>query len=64
MVSGSDRYYQITKCFRDEDLRANRRPKITQIDCELSFLNEEEIREIFEEMLRIFFKEVLSVNLP
>ena len=63
MVSGYDRYYQITKCFRDEDLRADRQPEFTQIDCEVSFLNEEEIREIFEEMLRHIFKEVKGVDL-
>lgn len=64
MVSGFDRYYQITKCFRDEDLRADRQPEFTQIDCELSFLNEGEIREIFEEMMRHIFKEVKAVELP
>ena len=63
MVSGYDRYYQITKCFRDEDLRADRQPELTQIDCEVSFLNEEEIREIFEDMLRHIFKEVKGVDL-
>jgi len=64
MVSGFDRYYQITKCFRDEDLRADRQPEFTQIDCETSFLTEEEIREIFESMIREIFKTVQGVELP
>jgi len=64
MVSGFDRYYQITKCFRDEDLRADRQPEFTQIDCEVSFLNEVEIREIFENMIRHVFKTVQDVDLP
>ena len=63
MVSGFDRYYQITKCFRDEDLRADRQPEFTQIDCETSFLNETEIRAIFEEMIRHVFKTVQNVDL-
>jgi len=64
MIAGYDRYYQITKCFRDEDLRADRQPEFTQIDCETSFLGETEIRAIFEGMLRTVFTEVLGVALP
>jgi aspartyl-tRNA synthetase len=63
MVSGFDRYYQITKCFRDEDLRADRQPEFTQIDCETSFLSETEIRGIFEQMIRTVFQEAIGVSL-
>ena len=63
MVSGFDRYYQIVKCFRDEDLRADRQPEFTQIDCETSFLNEQQIRDIFENMIRHVFKTVKDVDL-
>ncbi|HEY9460371.1 MAG TPA: aspartate--tRNA ligase [Paralcaligenes sp.] len=64
MVAGFDRYYQITKCFRDEDLRADRQPEFTQIDCETSFLDEVQIREIFEGMIRHVFSTVQKVELP
>jgi len=64
MMAGFDRYYQIVKCFRDEDLRADRQPEFTQIDIETSFLSELEIREIMEGLVRTMFKEALGVELP
>ncbi|PPE71380.1 aspartate--tRNA ligase [Caldimonas thermodepolymerans] len=63
MVAGFDRYYQITKCFRDEDLRADRQPEFTQIDIETSFMSEQEIRDLFEEMIRHVFRKVMDVDL-
>jgi aspartyl-tRNA synthetase len=64
MVAGFDRYYQIVKCFRDEDLRADRQPEFTQIDCETSFLDEFEIRDLFENMISHIFKTVIDIPLP
>jgi aspartyl-tRNA synthetase len=64
MVAGFDRYYQITKCFRDEDLRADRQPEFTQVDIETSFLNETQITALMEEMIRSIFSETMKVELP
>jgi aspartyl-tRNA synthetase len=64
MISGFDRYYQIVRCFRDEDLRADRQPEFTQLDIETSFLDQAEIQEIMEGLMRYLFKEVLGVELP
>jgi len=64
MFAGMDRYFQIVRCFRDEDFRADRQPEFTQLDCEMSFVKQEDILNIFENMMRNLFKKLLDIDLP